>query len=237
MCRSQGLEVGEGQRRRTPSLSARSAAAPSPPRERASAARTRGAAAARSATAHHRGRAANGPSRPCPRRRTGPASCPPSPRTPHADVLPRPATTRPSTRPTRHGSARPPTPAVTASAVCSSSHPSRPLNSTPAGKFDSLQPVDIEHEFGQPELATGADHPSPGPLVRHQGRAVYLIAWVRSPDGRWWGWVRWVDTGQPASPRSYRPTASVRGDQLTPIGGEDYSASPAVRCLNARQRP
>ena len=85
-------------------------------------------------TAHHRGRAANGPSRPCPHRRTGPASCPPSPRTPHADVLPRPATTRPSTRPTRPGSARPPTPAVTASAVCSPSHPSRLLNSTPCRK-------------------------------------------------------------------------------------------------------
>jgi hypothetical protein len=39
-----------------------------------------------------------------------------------------------STRPTRPGSARPPTPAVTASAVCSPSHPSRPLNSTPCRK-------------------------------------------------------------------------------------------------------
>jgi hypothetical protein len=41
----------KGQRRRTPSLPARSATAPSPPPERASPARTCGAAAARSATA------------------------------------------------------------------------------------------------------------------------------------------------------------------------------------------
>jgi hypothetical protein len=123
MCRSQGLEVGEGTESMYSEPFCQIATAPSPPPPPASAARTRAATDARSATAHHPGQAASDPCPPCRHRRIGPASSPPS-RTRHrAAAPPRPATTRPSTPPTRPGSARPRTPAGTACAACSPRHP------------------------------------------------------------------------------------------------------------------
>jgi hypothetical protein len=111
---------------------------------------------------------ANDPSRPCPRRRTGPASCPPSPRTPHADVLPRPATTRPFNTANTTWSCSS-TDTCRDGFCCLLTQPSFPDPSTqpPAGKFDSLQGPQIDRSMRQYVPSHRARHvacpmPTPG---------------------------------------------------------------------------